>query len=308
LRSKCIDDKIVLRRRIDAVDAVLPERKVRSKIKLTEDDVDAAKLSDAVRNAVHAHGGNRKAWYAAVSKRVPDFPASRTLYQWTQNSGRREKRTYAALLVGLRLSPEDLNTEIVAERSSVEDILEEDDLYSAINNIIDRIDRVGGCREIRLCAMHGTDHRRVVPEAQHPKAWEGFVRRIRRCTDRKDWRVEVLYNVPNKARLDQILGRLRRADKAENHEVRAYGIDGSVQILCPMIIGDRDAFLGLSHPRYYRTGHALYVQGRDKIAFVRRYWKTLWDGARIIRSEAGANNSDIQNIEHEMEVGGKRKR
>lgn len=265
--------------------------------------VNAKTLHADVTEAIARHGGGRKAWHAAVRKLFPDFPAWRTLYDYTQHSADREKRLADALRRGLRATPEELTNADSDIQAMEECVLSDGDLYEAINGIIDRINRTGtGKKEIRLCAMHGIDQPRIDEEPNPPPEWNEFVRRMIQCIDAPDWRVEVLYNVPSRARLDQIRGRLKQAEEAENHEVRAYGIEGSLQILCPMIIGDRDAFLGMSHPRYYRTGYSLYIQGRDKITFIERYCKALWRSARIIRSEAGERVAELDKLEQEVNL------
>lgn len=272
---------------------------MRSLKQLTDEKVNHVDLDRRVRLAIAESGLTQKEWHKRWEE-TDDFPSQGTLYGYRRESKKRSKKIMAAVerAIGGRMSS-DTDTDI-ATSSSV--VLEENDLYAAINRIIEEMEGGAGQKRIWVGALFGAEQRRrhEEEETDPPEAWGAFVKLLTDRIKSPQWQVHILYNVPSRTRLAEIETRLQDARKAQSHVVKAFAIEGGAPLLCPLILGDHAAFLGISHQCYYRSTAALHLTAPHEVAFVKRYWFKLWNEATIIRKDAGLLPTNLKILRHQV--------
>ncbi len=162
-----------------------------------------------------------------------------------------------------------------------------------------------GRRRIFHAALHGTSGKRIARPVPGEPMFEMFEREIDKCaasTGPGMWHVYEIFNVPDEERLAAVEELLERRRDGEGYEVRAFLQTAGLPHLSPLVIGDEDLLIGLDDPRYYRSGAAMHLQGRDPVRLATEYFYSLWNdpGIRVLKTETGVDREEIARIRTEL--------
>ena len=155
-------------------------------------------------------------------------------------------------------------------------------------------------------ALHGLDGERLIKPFQSTPEFESFDTQMSKCIKsygRSMWHVKKIYYIPNKERLEMILKRLEETKTAEGFEVRIFTMPETIPNISPLIIGEKDAFIGFDHyNRYYRTDKAIHFRGKEFVNIMTGYFESLWHNQRAkeIRSPIGIEYKAIDKLMKEL--------
>lgn len=162
-----------------------------------------------------------------------------------------------------------------------------------------------GRRRIFHAALHGTSGKRIARPVPGEPMFEMFEREIDKCAASAGpgmWHVYEIFNVPDEERLAAVEELLEKRRDGEGYEVRAFLQTAGLPHLSPLVIGDEDLLIGLDDPRYYRSGAAMHLQGRDPVRLATEYFYSLWNDPRIrvLKTETGVDREEIARIRTEL--------
>ncbi len=162
-----------------------------------------------------------------------------------------------------------------------------------------------GRRRIFHAALHGTSARRIARPVPAEPMFELFEREIDKCAASAGpgmWRVYEIFNIPDEERLSAVEELLEKRKEGEGYEVRAFLQTAGLPHLSPLVIGDEDLLVGLDDPRYYRSGAAIHLQGRDPVRLATEYFYSLWNDPRIrvLKTETGIDRERIETVRAEL--------
>lgn len=164
-------------------------------------------------------------------------------------------------------------------------------------------------KNIFLGALHGCDETKDTNEIRNCY-FEMFGNAIKACiesTGPDKVNVKNLFNIPEKKRLKMIEGRLSEASKTEGYEVKASAINNGLPMLSPLIIGNKDVFLSIDDPKYYRIEKGIKLHGCEFVEFFKIYFNRLWYNQNFyeIMSGKGVNQNNLKKLEILVEDGNK---
>ena len=167
-----------------------------------------------------------------------------------------------------------------------------------------------GRRRIFHAALHGTSGRRIARPNPAEPMFELFEREIDKCAASAGpgmWNVYEIFNIPDEERLDAVEERLEKRKDGEGYEVRAFLQAAGLPHLSPLVIGDEDLLVGLDDPRYYRSGSAMHLRGRDPVRLATEYFYSLWNDPRIrvLKTETGVNREEIEAVRAALREAGR---
>ncbi len=167
-----------------------------------------------------------------------------------------------------------------------------------------------GRRRIFHAALHGTSGRRIARPSPAEPMFELFEREIDKCAASAGpgmWHVYEIFNIPDEERLDAVAELLERRKDGEGYEVRAFLQAAGLPHLSPLVIGDEDLLVGLDDPRYYRTGAAMHLRGRDPVRLATEYFYSLWNDPRIrvLKAETGIDRGEIESVRAQLRQAGR---
>lgn len=115
-------------------------------------------------------------------------------------------------------------------------------------------------------------------------------------------------SLPVGDRLAAVAELLEKRKDGEGYEVRAFLQAAGLPHLSPLVIGDEDLLIGLDDPRYYRSGSAMHLQGRDPVRLATEYFYSLWNDPRIrvLKTETGVNRDEIEAVRAELRDAGRK--
>ena len=186
-----------------------------------------------------------------------------------------------------------------------------DAVYLNIPLIIARTAANGqGRRRIFHAALHGASGRRIAKPNPGEPMFELFEREIDKCAASAGpgmWHVYEIFNIPDEERLAAVEGLLERRKDGEGYEVRAFIQSAGFPHLSPLVIGDEDLLIGLDDPRYYRSGAAMHLRGRDPVRLATEYFYSLWNDPRlrVLKTETGIEPEAIDSIRAELREAGR---
>ena len=167
-----------------------------------------------------------------------------------------------------------------------------------------------GRRRIFHAALHGTSGRRIARPVPGEPMFEMFEREIDKCAASAGpgmWHVYEIFNMPDEERLAAVEELLEKRKDGEGYEVRAFLQAAGLPHLSPLVIGDEDLLVGVDDPRYYRSGAAMHLQGRDPVRLATEYFYSLWNDPRIrvLKTETGINREEIESVRAELRAAGR---
>ncbi len=167
-----------------------------------------------------------------------------------------------------------------------------------------------GRRRIFHAALQGTSGKRIARPVPGEPMFELFEREIDKCAASAGpgmWHVYEIFNIPDEERLGAVEELLEKRKVGEGYEVRAFLHAAGLPHLSPLVIGDEDLLIGLDDPRYYRSGAAMHLQGRDPVRLATEYFYSLWNDPRIrvLKTETGIDRGEIERIRAEFRDAGR---
>ncbi|MBF0548504.1 MAG: hypothetical protein HQM08_28995 [Candidatus Riflebacteria bacterium] len=158
--------------------------------------------------------------------------------------------------------------------------------------------------KILLGALHGFARGRNPQEPSSGVFHQKFATEMHRCSLESDWEVKELYNITTMDRYKQINDRLSKRGPAVNYEVRAFCNCTSLPVLCPLIIGDQDAFLGIEDDKYYQVKSAYHHHGKIQIKMAEEYFSKLWNLESTLKIwiDGKLNLSELAKLEEQIKT------
>jgi pyrimidine deaminase RibD-like protein len=177
-------------------------------------------------------------------------------------------------------------------------LLSKKEIYEMAGNLIESNPQK---KRILLGALHGFARGRIPEESSSKIFHQKFSSEMHRCTLDFNWEVKELYNITTIDRYHQIHSRLSSRMSAENYEVRAFCNRGSLPILCPLIIGDQDAFLSLEDDKFYQVNSGYHLHGKNQIQIAKEYFFKLWNLKTFkIWEDGKMNSSEMERIKKQI--------
>lgn len=179
-------------------------------------------------------------------------------------------------------------------------LLSKNEIYEMAGNLIESNPPT---KRILLGALHGFAHGRIPEEPSSHDFHQRFSEIMQKCTLDFNWNVKELYNITTADRYHQIHKRLSSRPSAEYYEARAFCNRTSLPILCPLIIGDQDAFLSLEDDKYYQVNSGYYLHGKKQFGIAEEYFFKLWylDNTFKIWENGKMNTSEMERIKKQIE-------
>lgn len=167
-----------------------------------------------------------------------------------------------------------------------------------------------GRRRIFHAALQGTSGKRIARPVPGEPMFELFEREIDKCAASAGpgmWHVYEIFNIPDEERLGAVEELLEKRKDGEGYEVRAFLQAAGLPHLSPLVIGDEDLLIGLDDPRYYRSGAAMHLQGRDPVRLATEYFYSLWNDPRIrvLKTETGISREEIESVRTDLRDAGR---
>lgn len=198
---------------------------------------------------------------------------------------------------------------ILAQPTAIQIYRTADEAYTEACSVIDRIDAtVDGEKCLFLCPLHGTLSDNMHPAllsasgstTEFHKRFDETLEKCIKSSGKNRWNVKYLYNVPTIDRLKMIRGHIKR--DAEAFEVRTLCMPQLIPQLSPLIIGDKDIFLGAIDSRNFRIDSAIHLVSIDAVRFFERYISSLWDSRLVyrLRSVLGINRAEVERLSNDL--------
>jgi len=167
-----------------------------------------------------------------------------------------------------------------------------------------------GRRRIFHAALHGMSGKRIARPVPGEPMFELFEREIDKCAASSGpgmWHVYEIFNIPDEERLGAVEELLEKRKDGEGYEVRAFLQAAGLPHLSPLVIGDEDLLIGVDDPRYYRSGAAMHLQGRDPVRLATEYFYSLWNDPRIrvLKTETGISREEIESVRADLRDAGR---
>ncbi|MCC7213022.1 MAG: toll/interleukin-1 receptor domain-containing protein [Candidatus Brocadia sp.] len=179
-------------------------------------------------------------------------------------------------------------------------LLSKNEIYEIAGNLIESNPPK---KRILLGALHGFAQSRIPEEPSSHIFHQRFSEKMHKCTLDFNWEVKELYNITTEDRYLQIHKRLSSRMSAENYEARAFCNRTSLPILCPLIIGDQDAFLSLEDDKFYQVKSGYYLHGKKQFGIAEEYFFKLWylDNTFKIWENGKMNTTEMERIKKQID-------
>lgn len=184
----------------------------------------------------------------------------------------------------------------------------QEETYSAAAEVIARTSlNLAGEKSILLCALHGHSGKRRTVRQDSTTGFEYFSSQMRKCINSSGtgmWQVREIYNITDEDRLEMILKRLENADNSVGYEVRAFCLQNVLPQLSPLVIGDKDLFIGWDDTTYYGPKQAIHIKGQEFVRSGTEYFESLWNDKRlfVLRSNLGIEADKVKSIRVAMKA------
>jgi hypothetical protein len=157
-------------------------------------------------------------------------------------------------------------------------------LYTEAQRLLEIASSTEGYKDIRLAALHGFREQMstIPPDRRVKPSLNQFDRAMEKCIQSPLCLVREIHIITTEDRLNMVVNRLRKYERVEGYEVRAFSISHALAYLSPLIVGEDDAVLGIEDPQYYRVEKAIHLKGKDSVRIVIEYFDSLWNDKRLI--------------------------
>jgi hypothetical protein len=161
-----------------------------------------------------------------------------------------------------------------------------EEAYAAVADTIVRVGKFEPHRkELMLGSLH-YGQRAGEPEKELRGSRKRFIEALENCVRSKGqgmWAVWELTSISNEERLGQVLARLSKLADSTGYDVGALSGLGSTRHLLPLIIGEKDLFLGFDDTVNYGIKAAMHIHGKDFTIKAREEFLILWSDNRVCR-------------------------
>lgn len=149
--------------------------------------------------------------------------------------------------------------------------------------------------QLKLVSCHGPDH---IDIGLMSVLGPVFIDLIKS----HNWEFQEVTGIYSEDRLVEKIMQCEKVIGAEDFFLKAFITVNSPSVICPLIIGENNVFLGTDHVKDKTPKKALHLQGKECIDLFKPYFTSLWLSPNnyTLRDDRGINNIQVTLIRNKL--------
>jgi hypothetical protein len=155
------------------------------------------------------------------------------------------------------------------------------ELYKRIGEVLKRVrTQARGSKILYLAALHGIGEvgRQHKARTTAREIFAPAENEFRKWIRSSKCEMRLLTNVTAMWRFKEIMQYCASTPRSSRFQLRAFSFHGpAIPLLCPLIVGDTDAFIARDDPLYARAFAGVHLQGSEVVPLLQPYFDRLWN-------------------------------